>query len=137
MKRRAEAARLYGAAFAAAPRLAAELNRHRYNAACAAVLAAGDREGDTGTLGFSDRIRWREMAFGWLEAELAAHEQDLASDPEAATRVRGCLEHWLGDPDLSGVRDARELLGLPDAERRRWERLWSDVRGLMVRAARQ
>jgi len=66
-KLHAAAARFYQDAFAAEPRLADNLQPgHRYNAACAAVLAAaGDCE-DSVNLDESARARWRKQALKWL-----------------------------------------------------------------------
>jgi hypothetical protein len=43
------------------------------------------------------------------------------------------LRHWQTDSDISGVRGKDALAGLPDEERRQWERLWSDVEALLQR----
>jgi Tfp pilus assembly protein PilF len=62
-KRYAAAARLHADAFAADARLADRLQEsHRYNAACAAVRAAGSEGADAGTLDDRERERWRQQA---------------------------------------------------------------------------
>jgi hypothetical protein len=43
------------------------------------------------------------------------------------------MQFWWGDPDLSGVRARDALARLPDEERERWERLWSEVGALLRR----
>ncbi len=42
--------------------------------------------------------------------------------------------HWKEDNDLAGVRDADALSKLPEAERKSWQALWTDVDRLLERA---
>jgi hypothetical protein len=49
--------------------------------------------------------------------------------------VARTLEHWLRNRDLEGVRDAKGLAEMPEAERKGWESLWADVEALRKRAA--
>ena len=44
------------------------------------------------------------------------------------------LKHWQNDPDLLGLRDAKELAKLPQAEQTSWRELWSDVDQLSKKA---
>ena len=60
-------ARLYAGAFRADPRLAEDMTaEHRYNAACAAVLATS-----IPSLIEEEGTRWRKQALDWLGADLA------------------------------------------------------------------
>jgi hypothetical protein len=90
------AARLYRDAFARLPRLA---NAHRYDAACAAVLAGCGQGKDASQLGPSARLGWRKQALAWLQADLAARRRQLKSEvPGQAVQARQSLEHWQRDP---------------------------------------
>src|SRR5262249_54048688 len=127
--------RLYAQAFAAEPGLAEGLNQsHRYHAARAAVLAAGGKGVGADKLDAAAKARWRGQALDWLTASLATIGKVLVDRPAAARTVEKGLQHWLDNPDLSGVRDARELAELPDEERQRWLQLWGEVRDLNQRA---
>ena len=48
-------------------------------------------------------------------------------DAKARAEVVATLEHWQKDHDLSGVREADALAGLPEAERAEWQALWEQV----------
>jgi hypothetical protein len=70
-KRYAESARFYADAFAGQPELADDLQEgHRYNAARAVSLAAGQSK-DAAKLDDKVRARLRQQALGWLRADLA------------------------------------------------------------------
>ena len=113
------------------PALAEDLsNPRRYPAACAAALAAGGKGAGADKLGPADKARLRGQALSWLRAELAARAS-------AAGPAQKALQAWLDNPDLRGVRDARELAELPDKERQAWIKLWDDVRGLVRRAEKK
>ena len=47
--------------------------------------------------------------------------------------VAKILAHWKQDPDLVGIRDTQELAKLPEAERKEWQALWTDVDALLKR----
>ncbi len=136
--RYADAALLYSRAFAARPSLADGPNQsHRYNAARAAVLAASGKGIGADKLDAADKTRLRGQALVWLSAGRAAIARFLADDPEAAEDVENGLKHWLDNPDLADVRDARPLAELPEEERQRWMKLWEEVRDLVRRAGKK
>jgi Tfp pilus assembly protein PilF len=119
------AARLYRDAFARVPRLA---DAHRYNAACAAVLAGTSQGKDAGRLGPSARRVWRKQALAWLQADLAARRKQLKSKVSGqAVQARQTLEHWQRSPALAGVREVNKLARLPAEECEAWLRLWVEV----------
>jgi tetratricopeptide (TPR) repeat protein/serine/threonine protein kinase len=131
------AARFYAEAFAAEPSLADDLRGpHRYNAACAAVLAGSGQGEDADKLDENERARLRGQALSWLRADLAAwarlldEKSDKAGPPVAKT-----TRHWLADPDFTGVRSPA-LAQLPEAERQAWQKLWADAAELLSRAER-
>jgi tetratricopeptide (TPR) repeat protein len=132
----AAAVRFYAAAFTDQPQLAADLRAgHRYDAACAAALAAVGRDHDADPLGGPERARLRQQALGWLRADLAAWAKLLdtgKSDTRAA--VQQTLRHWQWDPDLAGLRDAAALARLPADERQACQKLWADAEALLQKA---
>jgi pyrroloquinoline quinone (PQQ) biosynthesis protein C len=114
----AEAAQMYAEAFAESATIAEDLEgHHRYNAACAAALAAA-RGGDA--------TAWRNRALEWLRADLAAREKAGRADT---------LKHWSGNADLALVRDS--IQELPEAEREGWARFWADVNAALARAQKK
>jgi tetratricopeptide (TPR) repeat protein/serine/threonine protein kinase len=137
-KRYADAALLYGKAFATEPSLAeSRHNAHGYTAALAAVLAAGGKGIGADKLDATARAGLRGQALDWLRAVLTARAKLVTNNPAAAGPVQKALQHWLDTPDLSGVRDAKELAELPDEERQRWLKLWGEVRDLARRARKK
>jgi serine/threonine protein kinase/tetratricopeptide (TPR) repeat protein len=130
----AAAARFFGQAFAAEPKLEADWQTgDRYNAACAAALAASGRGQDAGELDDKERAALRRQALDWLRADLTAVGRMLDQRPDDP-RVVGTLKHWLEDTDFSGVRGVEALAKLPEAERQPWQKLWADVADLLARA---
>jgi tetratricopeptide (TPR) repeat protein len=129
----ATAARLSATAFAERPALADDLGAGwRYNAACAASLAASGQGNDAGPLDGGERSRLRAQALAWLRADLAgcAVLADKTT-PEARLEVVRTLTHWRKDPDLAGLRDETALAVLPEPERTAWRTLWADVGDLL------
>jgi tetratricopeptide (TPR) repeat protein len=134
----AAAARWYAEAFAAQPELADDLQSHdRYNAACAAALAAAGQGQDAKALPDQERARLRKQALNWLRGELGAWRAQLAQGPDQAGAVGKVMQHWLADADFAGVRGPEALGRLPEAERRRWQRLWEQVEALRKQAEAQ
>jgi Flp pilus assembly protein TadD len=118
-------------AFAAEPKLADDLRaQHRYNAACAAALAAAGLGEDARGLSPEQRGKLRQRALDWLRADLAAYSKLPA---KASQAVQQRLSHWLADPDFASVRDKAALDRLPEAERQQWRKLWADVAALRKR----
>jgi hypothetical protein len=146
-KLNAESARLFAAAIETDPRLANDRQgQHRYNAACAAALAAAlgtARAAQQETSGRTekpftdaDRAKFRNQARDWLEAELKAWSGLLVSakDHQQRQAIAGTLEHWREDTDLASVRDKHALDSLPEGERAMWRTLWADVDRLLKKA---
>jgi hypothetical protein len=50
------------------------------------------------------------------------------------TQVQKTLAHWQQDQDLAGVRDQDALAKLPEAERKAWRKLWTDVADLLKKS---
>jgi tetratricopeptide (TPR) repeat protein/serine/threonine protein kinase len=132
-KRHAAAARFYAEAFAAEPRLAADLRQqHRYSAACSAALASCGRGEDAKELPEKVRLMLRRQALAWLRDDLAAYAK-LAERPDAAARqfVRQQLAHWQQDTDLASGRDKAALDKLAVDERQQWRQLWDESTALL------
>jgi superkiller protein 3 len=131
------AARFYEDAFAAQPKLAEELNSHRYNAACAAALAGCGQGKDADKLDEKEKARLRGQALAWLRADLEAVGRLLDKEPNQAHSAAGVgsvLRHWQVDTDLAGVRGVEALAQLPEAERPPWKNLWDEVADALARA---
>jgi eukaryotic-like serine/threonine-protein kinase len=131
--RQAAAARLYADAFNADAKLADDLSAfHRYNAACAAALAAAGQGNDADKLDDKERSQLRKQALEWLRADLTLWSKRL-EDSQAADRqaTQKMLQHWQTDTDLAGVRDAEAMKTLPAEEQVVWRQLWADVAQLL------
>ncbi len=120
--------RLYQAAFAADPSPSKGLAaRHRYDAACVAVLAGTGRGRDRPPTDEAARAAFRRQALAWLEAELgelsAAPGRSGASAQDRDRAIRS-LRRWREDPDLAGIRDPDALGTLPEADREACRALW-------------
>jgi tetratricopeptide (TPR) repeat protein len=132
-KRYHAAARFYVDAFTAPPKLtASQQTFFRYNAACAAVLAAAGQGEDASKLDAKEKTRLRQQALAWLQDNLKHYGQQL-EDAEAKTRqaVQRTLQHWQKDADLDSVRGKEALAKLPEAERAAWQQLWAEVEALL------
>ena len=132
-KRHAAAARFWAEALAADPKLGDDRHAgHRYDAACAATLAAAGRGEGEPSPDAAAKVELRRKALDWLRAELSAWSKVLDSaDPKARAAVAPTLRHWKEDSDLTGVRDGDAIATLPADERRAWEALWKDVDTLL------
>jgi serine/threonine protein kinase/Flp pilus assembly protein TadD len=132
------AAKFFAETFAADPKLAADLRTgHRYNAACAAALAGVGQGEDARQLDDTERARLRELALGWLRADLEAlgAVPDTAPEADRSFALRW-MEHCLADSDFAGVRGSESLAKLPEPQRKAWQRLWGDVQEQLVRTQR-
>jgi hypothetical protein len=129
----AAAARFYAGAFAADPRLAADLSQqHRYSAARSAALAAAGQGEDAKHLPDKVRLGLRRQALAWLRDDLALYLK-LAERAEPAEKqaVREWMQQWQQDADLAPVRDPQALDRLGEDEREAWRRLWEEVAALL------
>jgi serine/threonine-protein kinase len=128
-RRHAAAVRFYTAAFAADPKLGENLRAwHRYNAACAAILAAAGRGMDGAPLDSAGRAALRKQALDWLRADLALwREMARSTRPADRALAQKYLRHWQTDPDLASVREPAELATLPEGERPIWKQLWQEA----------
>ena len=98
-----------------------------YTAARAAVqVAAGQNAGNT--LGDSDRAGKRGQTLKWLRADLDVIT-NLISEERTSAKP---LSIWQNNSVMASVSDPSKLAELPDAERKDWERLWTDVAALLA-----
>jgi tetratricopeptide (TPR) repeat protein len=143
-QRYALAARLWDEALENDPTLADDRPRqHRYNAACAAALAAassplppgeGQREGSEPPPTDVERAAFRNQALAWLRAELDAWTNIVDRDePPGRPFIMQTLDHWTQDADLVNVR-GEAIDALPESERDGWRTLWADVARVRERA---
>ncbi len=134
-KRYGAAAALFARAFAAEPKRADDLGKaYRYNAACAAVLAAADKGSGADNLDAKEKAGLRQQALTWLQADLAARGTLLDKNLPSVVQIHDDMQHWQRDPDLAGVREPKELGKLPDDERAAWQQLWDKVDRLSKQA---
>jgi superkiller protein 3 len=133
-QRHAAAVRFTAEAFAAEPKLAADLNaEYRYNAARSATLAAAG-QGEDATLD-RERTRLRRQALDWLRADLAAWTRlHDSGQPAGRAGARQTLRRWQQDPDLASLRDPDALAKLPAEERAACTQFWADVAALLKKA---
>jgi tetratricopeptide (TPR) repeat protein len=131
----AASARFYEEAFAAEPKLAEDLGaQHRYNAACAAALAGCGQGEDAATLDDSARAERRQQALAWLRADLAKCTKQVENgSAQFRIDLQRILGRWQKDADLAGVRGETALVKLPEAERRQWQMLWTDVENTLAK----
>jgi serine/threonine-protein kinase len=129
----AAVARFSAYTFAKVPALANQLQAAlRYNAACAAALAAAGQGEDAARLDNQERTRLRKQSLDWLRADLALWTKRLKSGKSAdRAAARPVLRHWQGDRDLAGLRDPAALARLPAEERAAFTQLWAEVAALL------
>jgi serine/threonine protein kinase/tetratricopeptide (TPR) repeat protein len=134
----ATATRLWADALAAEPKLGDDRQAtHRYNAACAAALAASGQGKDDPRPDDDARVKLRAQALGWLKDELSAWKR-VAKTVGSGNQelVAKTFAHWKADSDLSTIRDEKELAKLPEGERAQFAGLWADVDALLIEVAR-
>jgi len=131
----ATAARLWADALAADPKLGDDRQaQHRYNAACAAALAASGQGKDDPSPDAAAKAKLRRQALDWLTAELKAWKRiSMIVEPGNKELVAKTLAHWKQDADLAGIRDEAVLAKLPEDERTLWQSLWADVDAMLKR----
>ena len=111
-------------AFAADPKLAAE---NRYNATCAALLAASAND-PASPIGWDEWGILQDLAFSWLTAELSrARRLAAATDPATRQRAARILGRWRAEAALASVRDHSQRAWMPADDRERWAKFWAEV----------
>ena len=134
-KRYRDSAALFAKAFAKEPKAAENLDRaYRYHAACAAALVAAGKGVDADKLDAKEKVGLRQEALQWLQADLAARAGFLKKNPLVAFRIVDDLQNWQKDPDLTVVRDDKELDKLPGEEGAAWQKFWIQVAALSKQA---
>jgi serine/threonine-protein kinase len=103
-----------------------------YNAVCYAAVAADGKGKDAAGLDADEKAGLRKQSLDLIRANLALWaRQSKSSDPGERDAARKALIHWQKDPDLSSVRDARNLAILPPDERKAWLKLWEEVAAVL------
>ena len=136
MERYSGSVKLFSRAFQEQPKLADDMKaQNRYIAACASALAGAGQGKDEPPLDGEKKAHWRKQAIDWLKADLAAWSKFLASgQPQANKVITQTLQHWKGDTDLTGLRDAGALAKLSGDEQKTCRALWAEVDALLAKA---
>jgi serine/threonine-protein kinase len=131
----AAAARFYGDAFTAEPKLAEGVpTSARYYAACAAAQAGCARGRDADTLDDKERARWRRQAREWLRQDLTWWGKALDNgNAQTKADIRWRMNYWRTDGALAGLRDLSALEALSPEERSECLALWQEVASLLGR----
>ena len=115
--------------------------QYRYNAACAASLAAAGQAEDEPPLEDAAKAKCHRQALDWLKTELEVWNgfvqgrNEMANGiPVSNQLVLDILTHWQQDSDLAGIRDATALAKLPADEQKAFTQLWDDVAALSKKA---
>jgi hypothetical protein len=107
----------------------------RYNAACCAALAGSGKSKDEPPPDEATKAKLRAQALDWLMGEPVARSKLLDTGvPQAREAIKKTLAHCKVDTDLAVIRDEPEFARLPQAERKDWHTLWSDIDGLLKKA---
>lgn len=131
-KRYLPAAKLFERAFRDDAALADDFaNAGRYDAACAAALAAAGRGIDTGWLSDLERAQWRRQAIAWLQAELALDRKLVTNgSPDQRRRALDRLRDWPIDSDLVSLRQPAALVKLSAVQQQACRQIWSEIKSL-------
>jgi formylglycine-generating enzyme required for sulfatase activity len=106
--------------------------QHRYNAACAAALAAAGQALDEPPLDDAEKAKLRGQALDWLTTEMKAWDKLFASGtPQDRPFIVQTLKHWQQDSDLAGIRDPAALAKLPAGEQKAFTQLWAELAALL------
>jgi serine/threonine-protein kinase len=133
----AAAARDWSEALARDPKLLTDRQAgHAYRAAVAAALGGVGLGKDEPPPDDAAKARLRRQALEGLKVELATGTKLLETgSPQTRKDLAQDLTRWKQDRDLVGIRDPEALARLPEAERKEWHALWSEVDSLLKRAA--
>jgi serine/threonine-protein kinase len=131
----AAAARFYGDAFTAEPKLAEAVPAGtRYDAACAAAEAGCAHGRDAETSADKERALWRRQAREWLRQDLVWWGKALDNrSAQTKAEVRRRMQFWQADSHLAGLREPSALEGLSSDERKECLALWQEVAALLRR----
>ncbi len=134
--RKAVSARLFAEAFSSDPSLVENRQfHHRYNAACAAALAASGKSNDDPPVDVPAHTNLRQQSLAWLESELATWTKRLeAGSNESKDAVAKTMDLWKSDAELSSIRDLKELAKLSDEQRDAFNKFWSNVDQLLEKS---
>lgn len=112
-------------------------NQWRYNAACAASLAAAGSGLDADNIDDDERQRLRLQAISWLQDELAFYARQLEiKSADSRRRTRRMLRYWLRDTDLISIREKQQSEHISVEEMQLRDELWGDVNALLLRASK-
>jgi eukaryotic-like serine/threonine-protein kinase len=104
---------------------------HRWNAACAAVLAGTD-QGTEVDLDEKSKSELRDQGYRWLTEHVDVLCKELnQEDTKTGDLARRHLQDILKDQDFESVRTSNSLQKLPESERTKWQALWNKIRALL------
>ncbi len=130
----------YREAFQAKPALVDDLSaQHRFHAALAAAQAGmiANRVKDAPAIDDAERSQSRVRALEWLRAERDACAKLLTQNSHPQRNLaRKSLDILKHHRDLAALRDEAALKKLPEAERKKWQDLWTAVDTLLKKADR-
>jgi eukaryotic-like serine/threonine-protein kinase len=126
--RYALAVKLWNMAFDRYPGFADELaKKRRFNAAVAAALAADGQGIDVPAPDEEAKVKLREQALQWLNANLEALKKLIGSgDEKQKAEAEETLNAWQAEPNLSSVR-GEAIAKLPENQQQTWHELWKQV----------
>ena len=121
-KRYVAAAKLWAEALKTDPKLAADRQAgHRYNAACAAALAASARGRTNGPPTIPPGPSFASKpSIGSRPSWPCGRSFSNSARPQAKAFIVQILKHWQEDTDLAGVRGDKVIEAVPEAERAAW-----------------
>jgi hypothetical protein len=123
-----KAVEYYDRAFRADPKAIDDpVTLHRYNAACAAALAAAAQSRNGPPLDDAAKASLRRQALDWLTADLTAWSKRYDSNFRNRPTVVAQLSDWNANPDLASIRDPAALSKLSVDEQKEWQALWAKV----------
>lgn len=107
----------------------------RYDAACAAALAAGGHGEEGAELELTQRCRWARQSVDWLRANLNDYSNLIETQQvrDIAAMARS-LRQWQTDPKLAAIREPEFGCMLPNEEQQMLRSFWEAVESLRKRA---
>lgn len=95
---------------------------HRFDAACAAAMAAAGHDKNSPPPDEAEQSRLRDLALGWLTIKLDDWTEFLPTVPqEARPGIIKNLSFWQAEKDLQSVHNPDAL---PKTERQQWQAFW-------------
>ena len=121
-------ARLFTGPFQSDPQLAEDMTaQNRYNAACAAALAAAGKGNDKPPSEPQRPGGGSRPSTGSRRISPTGPSRPSPVRPRRTLLVKETLVHWKADADLAAIRDEQSLNSLPEDQQKACRSLWADV----------